>query len=83
MTALPWCGKIDDLRIHSVTNCYSFLRFFRAAKRPATRPATPSANIMTLEGSGIGVPPEDEPPDDEPVDVVPLDVLLDVLVEPP
>jgi len=52
------------------TNFYYLSRFLRAAKRPATRPATPSASISMFEGSGTGVPPDDEPPDDELVDVL-------------
>lgn len=57
------------------TNFFYLSRFLRAAKRPATRPATPSASISMLEGSGTGVPPEDETPDEELVDVLPEDVL--------
>ncbi len=63
---------------------YNFLRFLRAAMRPATRPATPSASMTMLDGSGTVIPPDDEPLDDEPVDVELLELLLvDVLVVPP
>lgn len=60
-----------------LTNCYNFLaRFFGMTKRPATRPAIPSASINKLEGSGTGVPPvewvlDEELADEELVDVVP------------
>ena len=57
------------------TNICYFFRFLRAAKRPATRPATPSASISMLEGSGTGVPPDEEPPDDELADMLIGEVL--------
>ncbi len=38
--------------------------------------------MIMFEGSGIGVPPDEEPPEDELVDAVPLE-LVDVLVVVP